>query len=310
MTGPPLPDGVRQDLMLPFGPIPDALGRDVILSGDQADAVLAYCHAMGSKLGSPDYLRYLFGLPINEALLSGYRITQRALRETTPHACAQEIARTALELLSDLDGGRDEEDGSVLDIFAGVGQTTYSYAKAGCHVQAIDNDRTTVDVAVHNMTLAGLASVVEYRLADGPAALASAVNADRRSSIVHLDPPWRGTYQYDLTRPFMLEDLAVNVRELVGLGLEGARLVVLSIPHNAASSQIGDLAALVGCNALVQYQYVSDFPASFGQAPAYFFGRSGGGHGGTTGYQERHQRLTVDGQRVAQPLKGPEGLGR
>lgn len=300
MTGPPLPDGVRQDLMLPFGSIADEAGRGVILSGDHADAVLAYCRAMGSKFGAPGYLRYLFGLPVDKALLAGYLITQRALRETTPHACAEEIVRTALELLSDLDGGRAEEDGSVLDIFAGVGQMAYSYAKAGCCVHAVDNDRTTVDIAVSNMALAGLARVVEYRLADGPAALASAVSTDRRFSVVHLDPPWRGSYQYDLTRPFMLEDLAVNVGELVGLGLEGARLVVLNLPHNALSSQISDLATLVGCNALVQYQYVSDFPASFGQAPAYFFGRSGAGHGGTTGYQERHQRLTVDGQRVTE----------
>lgn len=284
--------------MLPFGPIPDEAGRDVILSGDHAAAVLAYCHAMGSKFGAPGYLRYLFGLPVDKALLSGYLMTQRALRETTPHACAEEIARTALELLSRLDGGR-EEDASVLDLFAGVGQMAYSYAKAGCHVQAVDNDRTTVDVAVHNMALAGLASVVGYRLADGPATLASAVSAGRRFSVVHLDPPWRGTYQYDLTRPFMLEDLAVDVPELVRLGLEGARLVVLNLPHNALSSQIGDLAALAGCNALVQYLYVSDFPASFAQAPAYFFGRPGGGHGGTAGYQERRQRLTVDGQRVS-----------
>jgi predicted RNA methylase len=300
MTGPPLPDAARQDLMLPFGPIPDAVGRDVILSGDHADAVLAYCRAMGAKFGSPGYLRYIFGLPIDKALLSGYLITQRALREATPHACAEEIVRTSLELLSDLDGGREEEDGSVLDIFAGAGQMAYSYAKAGCRVQAVDNDRTTVDIAVHNMALAGLARVVEYRLADGPAALASAVKTDRRFSIVHLDPPWRGNYQYDLTRPFMLEDLAVNVEELVGLGLEGARLVVMNLPHNALSSQIGDLAALVGCNALVQYQYVSDFPASFSLAPAYFFGRSGAGHGGITGCQERHQRLTADGQRVTE----------
>ena len=284
--------------MLPFGSIPDEAGRGVILSGDHADAVLAYCRAMGSKFGSPGYLRYLFGLPVNEALLSGYLMTQRALRETTPHACAEEIARTALELLSCRDGGREEDDGSVLDIFAGVGQMAYSYAKAGCRVQAVDNDRTTVDIAVNNMALAGLASVVEYRLADGPATLASAVSTDRRFSIVHLDPPWRGTYQYDLTRPFMLEDLAVDVEQLVGLGLEDARLVVMNLPHNALPSQISDLATLVGCKALVQYQHVSDFPASFGQAPAYFFGRSGVGHGGTTDYQERHQRLTVDGQRV------------
>jgi predicted RNA methylase len=296
MTRPPGPDDARQDLMLPLGPIPDEAGRDVILSADQADAVLAYCRAMGSKFGAPGYLRYLFGLPVDEALRSGYLMTQRALRETTPHAVAEEIARTALELLSGLDDGR-AEDVSVLDAFAGVGQMTYSYAKAGGRVQAVDNDRTTVDVAVHNMALAGLADVVEYRWADGPSTLASAVDTGRSFSIVNLDPPWRGTYQYDLAKPFLLEDLAVDVPELVRLGLEGARLVVLKLPHNASSSQIGDLAARLGCNALVQYLYVADFPASFGQAPAYFFGRSGGG--ATAGYQERTQRLTVEGQRVS-----------
>jgi predicted RNA methylase len=299
MSGAPPPDEVGQDLMLPFGPIADEAGRGVIVSGDHADAVLAYCHAMGAKFGAPGYLRYLFGLPVNQALLSGYLMTQRALRETTPHACAEEIARTALELLSGLDGDREEEDRSVLDLFAGVGQMTYSYAKAGCHVQAVDNDPTTVDVAVHNMALAGLASVVDYRLADGPATLASAAGTGRRFSVVNLDPPWRGTYQYDLAQPFLLENLAVDVEELVRLGLEDARVVVLKLPHNASPSQIRDLAALVGCNALVQYQYVADFPASFGQAPAYFFGRSGDGPGGTTGYQERRQRLTVDGRRVS-----------
>jgi predicted RNA methylase len=303
MTGPPLPEDARQDLLLPFGPIADAAGRDVILSGEHADAVLAYCRDMGSKFGAPGYLRYLFGLPVNEALLSGYLITQRALRETTPHACAEEIARTALELLSELDGGGAAEAGSVLDIFAGVGQMAYSYAKAGCRVQAVDSDPTTVEVAVTNMALAGLAGAVEYRVADGPAALASAGSADQRFSVVHLDPPWRGSYQYDLTRPFLLEDLAVNVGELVALGLQSARLVVLGLPHTALSLQIADLAALVGCNALVQRQYVADFPASFSLAPAYFFGRSAAGRGGGAGYQERQQRLTVDGQRV--PGIGP-----
>jgi predicted RNA methylase len=299
MTGPPIPDDVPQDLMLPFGPISDEAGRDVILSAGHADAVLAYCHAMGSKFGCPGYVRYLFGWPVNEALRSGYQMTQRALRETTPHACAEEIARTGLELLAGLADGRDEEDRSVLDLFAGVGQMTYSYAKAGCRVQAVENDRTTASVGVHNMAVAGLAGVVQYHLGDGPATLASAVATGRRFAIVHLDPPWRGTYKYDLARPFMLEGLAVDVPELVRLGLGCACLVVLNLPHNALPSQIGDLAARAGCHALVEYLYVSDFPASFGQAPAFFYGRSDGGHGGTAGVQERRQRLTVDGQRVS-----------
>lgn len=284
--------------MLPIGALSDAAGRDVILSGGDADAVLAYCRAMGSKFGAPGYLRYLFGLPVNEALQSGYEITQRALRETTPHACAEEIARTVLELLPDGDDGRAEENRSVLNLFAGVGQMAFSYAKAGCRVESIENDPTTAGVAVRNMAAAGLSGAVEYRLADGPGALDTAVRAGRKFSVVHLDPPWRGSYQYDLTRPFMLEDLAFNVAELVGLGLESAGAVVLSLPHNAVPSQIGELAARLGCNAVIQYQFISDFPASFSQAPAYFVGRSGAGHDGRTGVEERHQKLTVDGRRV------------
>src|SRR5690242_3396082 len=141
MTGPEPHPNAPQDLMLPFGPLADEAGRDVVLSGEHADAVLGYCRAMGDRFGAPGYLRYLFGLPVNEALLSGYRITQRALRETTPHACAQEIARTALELLPGPGrSGRAGETPAVLDLFAGVGQMAYSYAKAGCHVEAVDND--------------------------------------------------------------------------------------------------------------------------------------------------------------------------
>lgn len=296
--------------MLPFGPLADEAGRDVVLSGEHADAVLGYCRAMGDRFGAPDYLRYLFGLPVNEALLSGYQITQRALRETTPHACAQEIARTALEILPDAGRGHAGHAGEppgVLDLFAGIGQMAYSYAKAGCRVQATDNDPTTVGVATHNMALAGLTASVGYRLADGPATLAAAAEAGQEFSVVHLDPPWRGTYKYDLAQPFTLDALAVDIPELVRLGLEHAHLVVLNLPHNALPSQIGELAARAGCQALIQHLYISGFPASFSQAPAYFFGRSPAGPAkagpaqAAAPAQERRQNLTLDGQRAATP---------
>src|SRR6478736_3695017 len=129
MTRPDSPHDAPQNLMLPFGPIADEAGRGVVLSAEHADAVLGYCREMGARFGAPGYLRYLFGLPVNEALLAGYQITQRALRETTPHTCAQEIARTALEILPGPGGsGRAGETLAVLDLFAGVGQMAYSYA--------------------------------------------------------------------------------------------------------------------------------------------------------------------------------------
>ena len=318
MTEPEPPHDVPQSLMLPLGPIADEAGRDVVLSGEHADAVLDYCREMGARFGAPSYLRYLFGLPVNEALLAGYQITQRALRETTPHACAQEIARTALEILSDPGADHSGRTGhtaraghtdrageapSVLDLFAGIGQMVYSYAKAGCRVQATDNDPTTVGVATHNMALAGLSASAGYRVADGPATLAAAVAAGREFSIVHLDPPWRGTYKYDLAQPFTLEALAVDVPELFRLGLEHARLVVLNLPHNALPSQLGELAAKAGCNVLIERLFISDFPASFSQAPAYFFGRSPAGpaEAAASPPAERRQNLTLDGQRAATP---------
>jgi predicted RNA methylase len=302
MTRPDSPHDAPQNLMLPFGPLADEAGRGVVLSGEHADAVLGYCREMGARFGAPGYLRYLFGLPVNEALLTGYQITQRALRETTPHACAQEIARTALEILPDPGRGRAGEAPGVLDLFAGIGQMAYSYAKAGCRVQATDNDPTTVGVATHNMALAGLSASVAYRVADGPATLAAAVEAGQEFSIVHLDPPWRGTYKYDLAQPFTLEALAVDVPELVRLGLEHAPLVVLNLPHNALPSQLSELAAKAGCNVLIERLFISDFPASFSQAPAYFFGRSPAGPAQAAApAQERRQNLTLDGQRAATP---------
>jgi len=302
MTRPDSPHDAPQNLMLPFGPLADEAGRGVVLSGEHADAVLGYCREMGARFGAPGYLRYLFGLPVNEALLTGYQITQRALRETTPHACAQEIARTALEILPDPGRGRAGEAPGVLDLFAGIGQMAYSYAKAGCRVQATDNDPTTVGVATHNMALAGLSASVAYRVADGPATLAAAVEAGQEFSIVHLDPPWRGTYKYDLAQPFTLEALAVDVPQLVRLGLEHAPLVVLNLPHNALPSQLSELAAKAGCSVLIERLFISDFPASFSQAPAYFFGRSPAGPAQAAApAQERRQNLTLDGQRAATP---------
>ena len=302
MTRPDSPHDAPQNLMLPFGPLADEAGRGVVLSGEHADAVLGYCREMGARFGAPGYLRYLFGLPVNEALLTGYQITQRALRETTPHACAQEIARTALEILPDPGRGHVGEAPGVLDLFAGIGQMAYSYAKAGCRVQATDNDPTTVGVATHNMALVGLSASVAYRVADGPATLAAAVEAGQEFSIVHLDPPWRGTYKYDLAQPFTLEALAVDVPELVRLGLEHAPLVVLNLPHNALPSQLSELAAKAGCNVLIERLFISDFPASFSQAPAYFFGRSPAGPAQAAApAQERRQNLTLDGQRAATP---------
>ena len=90
--------------------------------------------------------------------------------------------------------------------------------------------------------------------------------------------------------------------------------MVLNLPHNALPSQLSELAAKAGCNVLIERLFISDFPASFSQAPAYFFGRSPAGPAKAAGpatdagpataaapAQERRQNLTLDGQRAATP---------
>jgi hypothetical protein len=284
------------DLMLPVGPLGDTAGRAVVLGADDVAAVRAYVAAMGARFGCPHYQRYLFGGPVDEALAAGYLITQRGLRETAPHACAEETARRSIELVASLAGTADDRR-EVLDIFGGVGQVAFSYAGAGCRVLAVDNHLGTVEVAIANTKLAGRDGHIVHRCADGPATLATAAREGQRFSVVHLDPPWRGTYTYDLGSPFPLDNLAVDVEELVGLGLRVATVVVLDLPHSLVPAEIRQLVRNLSCQALVQYQYVADFPPQFGQAHA-FFHRAALGGGSGANYAEERQHLTIDGQRI------------
>jgi hypothetical protein len=290
-------DDLRDDLMLPVSPLCESAGRDVVLGRDDLDAVRAYCHAMGARFGCPNYERYLFGLPIDKALSAGYLITQRGLRETTPHACAEETARRALELASQVDGTHNDDRPTVLDIFGGVGQIAFSYAGAGCQVHAVENHLRTFEVAVANTKVSRRDGLIDYRCDDGPATLATAVGETRRFTMVHLDPPWRGNYTYDLTSPFRVENLAADVPELVRLGLRVAAVVVLDLPHNLVPMEVRGLAAQTSCRVLVQYQDVADFPPQFGLAHAFFY-RSATGARSKANYAQERQHLTIDGHRI------------
>jgi hypothetical protein len=291
----PIPDRDPPDLMLPLSLLSDAAGRDLILSGEDVDAVRAYCSTMGARFGSSSYVRFLFGLPIDEALQNGYLITQRGLRETTPHACAEETARVSMELVTSLE--HSTENRHVLDIFAGVGQIAYSYALAGYVVDAYDNDWTTVRAGRHNMKRAGLPQV-RYECADGPTALAHAILAGEHFSVLHLDPPWRGNYQYNLTRPFHLSSLGIDTREVVAMGLRVSDLVVLNLPHTILSSEIQALGSDLRCSTLLQFQHIKGLADCFALAPTFFYFDHRDRDVGV-GHQERHQTLTLGGQRVS-----------
>jgi hypothetical protein len=285
------------NLMMPFGRLADDAGREIVLGPGDIGAILHYCREMGVRQGCPDYIRFFFGFAIDAAIRAGFGITQRGLREATPHACAEETARRSLELARRVGGHQAMEEPRVLDLFAGSGQVAFSFAKARCQVDAVDNDDTIGRVGTQNLALAGLADAVELTIADAPTVLAAAVDKADRYTVVHLDPPWSGTYDYDLNHPFYLNDLSVDVRRLIADGLEAAPLVVLDLPHNLVPDELRGLAKALECEVLVQYQYVSDFPACFGLAPAFFSG-STASRSSRSRYREEHQPLTIDGMRI------------
>jgi 16S rRNA G966 N2-methylase RsmD len=282
-----------RDLMMPFGPIDAALGRDEVLSAQDAGAVHAYCRAMGERLGCPEYERYLFDLPVDVALLKGFRLHPRALRETTPYACAEETARFSMELLENRQSGRPQ----LLELCTGIGQSAFSYAKAGYQVKTVENHELTRELAEHNLELAGVAYHVECVLDDAVGILKAAVKNDTRYAAVHMDPPWGGNYDYDTSKPFRLDGIALDVRSLIADALKVSGLVVLNMPHNVDLEDVGELGLRLACDAVVQYQRVSTFTPSFGQAPVYFI-RAAAGRKPGSALRRVTQALSLAGERL------------
>jgi 23S rRNA G2069 N7-methylase RlmK/C1962 C5-methylase RlmI len=180
----------------------------------------------------------------------------------------------------------------------GIGQSAYSYAKAGFHVKSIENDRMTYEIAIHNAKQSGLASQIECILGDAPAALSEAVETKAGYAVVHLDPPWSGNYDYDLSKPFRLEHISLNIPSLVKEALKVACLTVMNAPHNVDVMEIQGLTRELGCRAIVQYQYIEEFPPCFGQAPVYFFRTHTGGSSLTDECRKAVAHLTVDGRLI------------
>lgn len=284
--------------MLPLEEIDDALGRDEILDFGHKKEILAYCAEMGSKFNCANYQRFLFGHPIDTSLAQGYWLSIRALRETTPHACAQETAIFAGQLSARLGYACPSDPTTVLELCTGIGQSAYSYAQAGFRVKSVENHKITCDIAIHNIQCAGLVHQIECILADAPETLNEAAKENTHYSVVHMDPPWGGHYNYDLNKPFSVEYISLDVPGLIQQALRVADVVVLNMPHNLDNIEIQNLAQAFGCSAVIQYQHISRLPRCFGQAPVFFFQPPDDKALSAPIIQEVSAYLTLDGHRI------------
>ncbi|KIG13316.1 hypothetical protein DB30_00364 [Enhygromyxa salina] len=92
----------------------------------------------------------------------------------TPEPLAMEIAALAQ--------GRP-----IVDAGCGAGGNAIAFARAGCHVQAIEQDAARLELARHNAGVYGVADQIEFVHADALTFVAARADP---AAILFVDPPW------------------------------------------------------------------------------------------------------------------------
>jgi SAM-dependent methyltransferase len=103
---------------------------------------------------------------------SGTRLDEEARFSLTPEELALEL-------------GRRLAPGSVLDACCGAGGNTIGFARAGCHVTAIEEHPGRLEMAKHNARLYGVEAQIQFIGGDGLQLISS-----HKADHLFVDPPW------------------------------------------------------------------------------------------------------------------------
>lgn len=235
---------------------PDA-GKDILLT--EEEAIL-----LGQVKGGPGFQRIMFGMKVGDAIRSGYRITRKGYFESTGTAAADNTSQVLKELLD------DNDELPLLEPFGGIGSNTWSFASHGLRVAVVEKHQFTYDCLVNNITQAGLTEKVITLPGDGDFFMKSQILSGSRFSGVYLDPPWNGSYKYDLSKPFRFENMDPNADLLIRAAIEIAPVVSLKVPQNIDTDEVRFLGENLGCGTMVHYQNVEGRIREFTQATVYF----------------------------------------
>ncbi len=216
------------------------------LSHAQAADIAARLRGLGLD-GQPLVVTCTPALSRNDVRAARLR-DARARRDTTPGftrpgARATGEGRYSLtpEALA-LALGQRAAGQSVVDACCGSGGNAIGFARAGCHVVAIELDRARLDEARHNAAVYGVSERIEHLCGD-----ALELVPRRSAAILFVDPPWGE--QYD-KRASTLGDFPL-LSALLEHPLAGYRELWLKLP---ASFQVASVPG-------------SEPSAWFGQAP-------------------------------------------
>lgn len=107
---------------------------------------------------------------------AGARLDEVGRMSLTPERLALEIAHLA-------------ERRTIVDAGCGAGGNTIAFARAGCHVYAIEADAARLELARHNAGVYGVQDQIEFVHADAVAWVAQMREPDP-AAILFVDPPW------------------------------------------------------------------------------------------------------------------------
>lgn len=197
------------------------------------------------------FVKYFFGLPMPDAIRSGYKISRKGFFEATHSQSMEATAKTLKKILTEI--GSDPID-RVVDLFAGTGISAWAFAKEGFRVEAIEKDEFTAKYAEKNLLKAGVKNSVDLYYTDAIKFIKDAKKKRRHFRAISLDPPWNGMYDYDLNKPFFLGYTEPRLEKLARSINNITDVILFRIPQNIDLQQVYRLGKKLGREVIVQFQ--------------------------------------------------------
>lgn len=224
------------------------------------------------SLGIP-YERIFFGMPLSRAIEVGYKVTARGYFDATESVVAEHTAKT-IRRIACAYPVPPKQPLRLLDLFAGTGQTSWSFVRVGFEVESTEVDRIRATVALHNIKHSAIDDHWKLHSIDSLSLLDQHAKSGTKFDAVYLDPPWSGNYDYDLSRPFLLENMTPSGAVLIEKSLQISDVVALKCPRSISRPQLEDLCRSFELWGKFEYQDVAGLPPELNQSTAYFVKRS------------------------------------
>lgn len=246
------------------------------LSSDKRSILLTAKDAynMQKKMGGDykDFYKYFFGnMPMHEAIKAGYKISVQGFFEASHAGAVNQTAKTLIDISQKLQSKQSQNasnNPTLLDLFAGSGISAWAYSKAGFHVTATEADRFTATYAKENIELSRVNNV-NILNRDALDFLGEVEKAGQKFTVISLDPPWSGNYDYDLSKPFHLRYTNPSLEILIRKCDILADVLVMNAPRNIDRLELIKLAEELDRTVHFHYYRIPNYPLSENVAYAF-----------------------------------------